>query len=286
MFFRPNVLLMKANSLATLALLMLLALTAGCMSSMFSKEEEQTRDWSASQIYNKASKSLAEGNYETAIKYYDILEARYPFGKYAMQAQLDSAYAYYKDGDSDNAMASADRFIRTYPTNPYVDYAYYLKGLANFNRSIDIMTRFLPTDISQRDSGAASESFNDFAELVRKFPDSQYAPDARQRLLYLRNLIAQQEIHVADYYMRRGAYVAAVNRCKEVVEKYPSSPAVEEALETMITAYQKLKMDDLAADTKRVLAYNREKGTFKKLDKPAEPSLLKATWDYIGLDKN
>lgn len=277
---------MKAHPLATLGLLLLLALNTGCMSNMFSKEEEQTRDWSANQIYSKASKYLAEGNYDSAIKYYDILEARYPFGKYAMQAQLDSAYAYYKDGDSDNAMASADRFIRTYPTNPFVDYAYYLKGLANFNRSIDIMTRFLPTDISQRDSGAANESFNDFAELIRKFPNSQYTPDARQRLLYLRNLIAKQEVHVADYYMRRGAFVAAVNRCKEVVEKYPSSPAVEDALEMMITAYEKLKMDDLAADTKKVLAYNREKGTFKKLDKPTDPSLLKAAWDYVGLDKN
>lgn len=277
---------MFRNTLSSFALLLMLALNAGCFSSMFSKEEEQTRDWSANQIYNKASKYLAEGSYESAIKYYEILESRYPFGKYAMQAQLDSAYAYYKDGDSDNAMAAADRFIRTYPTNPYVDYAYYLKGLANFNRSIDIMTRFLPTDISQRDSGAASESFNDFAELIRKFPNSQYTPDARQRLLYLRNLIAKQEIHVASYYMKRGAYVAAVNRCKEVVEKYPSSPAVEEALETMITAYEKLKMDDLANDTKKVLAYNREKGTFKQVDKPAEPSLLKAAWDYIGLDKN
>lgn len=277
---------MTRHPLSTLALLFVLVLNAGCFSSMFSKEEEQTRDWSANQIYTKASKYLAEGSYDSAIKYYEILEARYPFGKYAMQAQLDSAYAYYKDGDSDNAMAQADRFIRTYPTNPYVDYAYYLKGLANFNRSIDIMTRFLPTDISQRDSGAASESFNDFAELIRKFPNSQYAPDARQRLLYLRNLIAKQEMHVAAYYMKRGAYVAAVNRCKEVVEKYPSSPAVEEALETMITAYEKLKMDDLAADTKKVLAYNREKGTFQRVDKPSEPSLLKAAWDYVGLDKN
>lgn len=277
---------MFRHPLSTFVLCLMLVLNAGCFSSMFSKEEEQTRDWSANQIYNKAAKYLAEGSYDSAIKYYEILEARYPFGKYAMQAQLDSAYAYYKDGDSDNAMAQADRFIRTYPTNPYVDYAYYLKGLANFNRSIDIMTRFLPTDISQRDSGAASESFNDFAELIRKFPNSQYAPDARQRLLYLRNLIAKQEMHIAGYYMKRGAYVAAVNRCKEVVEKYPSSPAVEEALETMVTAYEKLKMNDLAADTKKVLAYNREKGTFKQVEKPGEPSLLKAAWDYIGLDKN
>jgi len=276
---------MNNHGLLAFFLFLMLAFNLGC-TSLFGKEEDKTRDWSASQFYNKASEALSQGDYETAIKYYEMLEARYPFGKYAMQAQLDVAYAYYKDGESDSAIAAADRFIRTHPSNPHVDYAYYLKGLSNFNRSIDIMTRFLPTDLSQRDSGAALESFNDFAELIRRFPDSQYAPDARQRLLYLRNLIAQQEVHVASYYMKRGAYVAAVNRSKEVVEKYPRTPAVEEALEIMVEAYKRLKLDDLAADTARVLAYNRERGTFEKVQAPKEPTLVRTVWDYLGLDKN
>jgi outer membrane protein assembly factor BamD len=276
---------MKRHGAIALAFILLASLLSGCM-SMFEKEEEKTRNWSASQFYSKASGALAEGDYETAIKYYELLEARYPFGRYAMQAQLDVAYAYYKDGEPDSAIAAADRFIRINPSDPHVDYAYYLKGLSNFNRSIDIMTRFLPTDLSQRDAGAAYESFNDFAELIRRYPDSQYAPDARKRLIYLRNLIAQQEVHVAQYYMKRGAYLAAANRCKEVVEKYPRTPAVEEALELMIDAYTRLKLDDLATDAKRVLAYNREKGTFEKAEKPEDPSMTRVVWDYIGLDKN
>jgi outer membrane protein assembly factor BamD len=216
------------------------------------------------------------------------LEARYPFGKYAMQAQLDVAYAYYKQGEPDSAIAAAERFIRINPRNPHVDYAYYLKGLSNFNRSIDFMTRFLPTDISQRDAGAAYESFNDFAELIRRYPASQYSADARKRLIYLRNMIAQHEVHVADYYMRRGAYLAAANRCKQVVEKYPKTPAVEQALETMIKAYNKLELPKLAEDSKRVLEFNREKGTFSQyeVEKPEDKSLARATWEYLGLDKN
>jgi outer membrane protein assembly factor BamD len=276
---------MKSKGLVALALALILGLSSGC-TSMFEKEEEKTRDWTASQFYSKASGALAEGDYETAIKYYELLEARYPFGKYAMQAQLDIAYAYYKDGESDSAIAAADRFIRVHPRDPHVDYAYYLKGLANFNRSIDILTRFLPTDISQRDAGAAYESFNDFAELVKRYPNSQYAPDGQKRLIYLRNLIALHEVHVARYYIKRGAYLAAANRCKEVVEKYPRTPAVEEALEIMVDAYTRLELNDLAADAKRVLEHNRQQGTFVKVEKPGEPSLLRATWDYLGLDQN
>ncbi len=265
--------------------LLFVSLLGGC-TSMFEKEEEKTRNWSASQFYSKASGALAEGDYETAIKYYEMLEARYPFGKYAMQAQLDVAYAYYRDSEPDSAIAAADRFIRIHPRNPHVDYAYYLKGLANFNRSIDFMTRFLPTDLSQRDSGAALESFNDFAELIRRYPNSQYAADSRKRLIYLRNLIAQQEVHVARYYMRRGAYLAAANRCKEVVEKYPTTPAVEGALELMVEAYTKLELNDLATDANRVLAYNREQGTFETAEKPGDPSITRVVWDYLGLDQN
>ena len=277
---------MKRNALTVLVLALLITLLPGC-TSILGKEEDKTRNWTASRFYSEASTALNEGDYERAIKYYELLEARYPFGKYAMQAQLDVAYAYYKHGEPDSAIAAADRFIRIHPRNPHVDYAYYLKGLSNFNRSIDFMTRFLPTDVSQRDAGAAYESFNDFAELIRRHPQSQYAADARKRLLYLRNLIAQHEVHVAGYYMKRGAYLAAANRCKEVVEKYPRTPAVEQALETMIDAYTRLNLPKLASDAKRVLDLNREQGVFdQNAEKPEDRSLARIAWDYMGLDKN
>ncbi len=276
---------MKSFGFKQLFIILLLIPLVGC-ETLFGPEEDKTKGWSASKFYKTASENLAEGDYETAIKYYELLEARYPFGKYAMQAQLDVAYAYYKDGESDAAIAAAERFIRTNPSNPHVDYAYYLKGLANFNRNVDILTRFLPTDQSQRDSAAAVESFKDFATLVRQYPNSPYAADARQRLIYLRNLVAQQEVHVAEYYIRRGAYLAAANRCKAVVENYPGTPAVEQALEIMIDAYNRLDQKDLAADTQRVLAYNREKGNFQKVAEPGKPSLTKVVWDYLQLDKN
>ena len=250
-------------------------------------DEDKTANWSAQRFYSEASTALNEGDHARAIEYYEKLEARFPFGKYAMQAQLDVAYAYYKDGEPDSAIAAADRFIRIHPSNPHVAYAYYLKGLANFNRSIDFMTRFLPTDISQRDSSAATDSFKDFGELIRRFPQSQYAKDARIRMVYLRNLVAAQDIHVARFYMKRGAYLAAANRCKEVVEKYQRTPAVEEALEIMVAAYTKLELPKLAADAQRVLDINREKGTFvKDVEKPEDKSFVRVAWDYIGLDKN
>lgn len=267
-------------------LLLVFSLLSGCL-SLNSEEEEKTRNWSAQRFYSEASTALTEGDYKKAIKYYEMLEARFPFGKYAMQAQLDVAYAYYKYDEPESAIAAADRFIRVNPRHPRVDYAYFLKGLVNFNRSIDFMTRYLPTDISQRDSSAAAESFNDFGELVRRFPNSEYAKDARTRMVYLHNLVAQHEVHVAQYYMKKGAYMAAANRCKEVVEKYQRAPAVEQALGIMIEAYTKLDLPQLAEDSRRVLALNREKGGFNETpEKPEDKTMARVVWDTLGLDKN
>jgi outer membrane protein assembly factor BamD len=217
---------------------------------------DETKDWSASKLYSEAQASLNDGDYEQAIKYFESLEARYPFGPYAQQALLEMAYAYYKSDEPDSAIGSADRFIKTYPTHPHVDYAYYLKGLVNYNRGLGFMERYLPTDLSQRDPGTMEESFRDFAELVRKFPDSKYAADARQRMLYLRNMLAQHELDVATYYMRRGAFVAAAGRGKYIVEHYPRTPAVPEALGIMAKAYKILGLDSLSADAFRVLKEN------------------------------
>jgi len=248
---------------------------------------DQTKGWSASKLYAEASEELSSGNYTTAIEYYEKLEARYPFGRYAMQSQLDVAYAHYKGEEPEAAIAAADRFIKLYPQNPYVDYAYYLKGIVNYNRSVGFLDRYIPTDPSQRDPGSALDAFQDFAELVRLFPDSKYAVDARQRMVYLRNNLAKNEVHVARYYMKRQAYVAAANRCSYVIERFQRTSAVEEALEVLIDAYKKLGKSKLAADAERVLVLNRQEG--RLLDDapaPGEVSVGRKVWDYVGLDAN
>ena len=267
------------------ALLFALSATA-C--SLLPEQIDETKDWTAQKFYAEASSSLASGDYETAIKYYEGLEARYPFGRYAMQSQLDVAYAHYKNGDPESAIAAANRFIKLHPRNPYVDYAYYLKGIVNFNRNLSFITRFIPTDTSQRDPGTTLESFNDFAELVRRFPESEYSVDARKRMIYLRNNLAAHEVHVARYYMKRRAYLAALNRSMTVVEKYQRTPAVRDALEIMIDAYALLGQEELASDTLRVLTLNLEQGTFAGLEPESEEekSLGRVVWDYLELDEN
>ena len=267
-------------------LVCMLALTLSACAWLES-QKDVTKDWSVSKLYSEAAKELDSGNYKTAIEYYEKLEARYPFGRYAMQAQLDLAYAHYKAEEPEKAIAAADRFIKLYPRNPYVDYAYYLKGIVNYNRSVGFLDRFIPTDPSQRDPGSALDAFQDFAELVRQFPDSKYSADARQRMVYLRNNLAKNEVHVARYYMKRQAYVAAANRCNYVVEHYQRTSAVEGALEVLIDAYKALGKDKLAADAERVLTLNREAGRLLSDDPlPEEVSLGRKIWDYVGLDTN
>ena len=255
---------------------------------MLPEKVDETKDWSAQKFYSEASSALAGGNYKQAIEYYQKLESRYPFGKYAMQSQLDIAYAYYKNGEPESAISAADRFIRLHPRNPYVDYAYYLKGVVNFTRNLSFVSRFLPTDTSQRDPSAVLESFKDFETLVRKFPQSQYAEDARRRMYYLRNNLASHEVHVARYYMRKKAWLAAANRAKRVVEQFQRTPAVAEALEIMIEAYAQLGLYDLSVDAERVLALNQSNGSLISPDevKVEKRSIGKVVWDFLELDKN
>ncbi len=267
-----------------LSILLLPLLLSSC--GLLPEQIDETKDWSANKFYAEASASMAENDYDTAIEYYEKLEARYPFGRYAMQAQLDVAYAHYKNEEPELAIAAADRFIKLHPTNPYVDYAYYLKGIVNFNRSVGFFDRFIPVDSSQRDPGAAADSFKDFSELIRKFPDSPYSADAMKRLIHLRNNMAKYQVHVARYYMRRGAYLAAVNRCIDVVENYQRTFAVEEALEIMIEAYDKMGMETLSKDAQRVLALNRQNGTFNTPVEPEIKPLSRKIWEYLELDRN
>lgn len=235
-------------------ILPLLLVLASC--ALLPEQIDTTKNWSVSKLYSEAKAAMSAGDYETAIKYYEKLQARYPFGRYAQQAQIDLIYAYYRDDEPASAIAAADRFIKLHPRHPYVDYAYYLKGLANFNVSKGLFERYLPQDPAQRDPGAARQSFQDFAELARRFPNSKYTPDAVQRMTYLRNNLAQYEVNVATYYMKRGAYVAAANRAKYVVENYDRSPAVPDALAVMAKAYKIMGLDDLSRDALRVLELN------------------------------
>jgi len=240
--------------LRIVALLGLITLVAGC--ALATDPKDKTEDWPAGKIYSTGKKALDSGDYETALTYFETLEARYPFGRHAQQAQLDIAYSHFKQSEPDSAIAIIDRFIRSYPRHSHLDYAYYLRGLANFSRDRRLMDRIIRSDPSHRDPGSAQQSFDDFETLVIRFPNSRYAEDARQRMVYLRNNLAEHEIHVADYYMRRGAYVAAANRAKYVVENYQQTTAVPEALAILVKAYSKLDMGELKENAMRVLRLN------------------------------
>ena len=227
---------------------------SGC--AVFSDPEDETLKWSAERFYAEAKESLEVGDYKTALKYYELLEARYPFGKYAQQAHLDIIYAYYKYEEPESALLTADRFIKLYPRHPQLDYVYYLKGLINFERNQGIFERLLPLDRSQRDQNTAVKSFYDFAELIERFPNSKYSQDARQRMLYLRNTLAENELHVARFYLQRGAYIAAANRAKMVIESYQRTPAVPYALVILAKSYKIMGLNNLSDSTLKVLKLN------------------------------
>jgi outer membrane protein assembly factor BamD len=219
-------------------------------------DADETKGWSAERLYSEAKDRLGNGQYEDAIKYYEKLEARYPYGRYAQQAQLEIAYAYFKDQEPAQAITAAERFIKLHPNHPHVDYAYYLKGLANFNDNLGILGHIGDQDMTERDPKATRQAFDAFKELATRFPDSRYAPDAIARMGYLVNALAAHEIHVARYYMRRGAYVAAANRVQFTLKTYPRAPANEEGLVILVQAYDALALTDLRDDAERVMKKN------------------------------
>lgn len=255
---------MKKSKLLILSYLVWIV--AGC-ANLGDELDNETKDWTAKQFYEEANGYLREEDYENAINYYELLESRFPFGPFAEQAQLEIAYAYFKFSEPESAISATERFIKLHPRHPHVDYAYYLKGLVNFNRKQGLVEFFLPRSQSQRDPGTRRQAFFDFAELVRKFPNSRYAQDSRQRMIYLRNDLAKYEVEVGDYYMRRGAYAAAVNRAKYVLENYDQSPAVADALALMIKGYNALGLKDLADDAQRVWDLNFSKQKDEQADK-------------------
>lgn len=258
-----------------LALFLFATALAGC--GLLPEQVDETHGWSANKLYARAKELLTDGNYTQAIQYFEKLEARYPFGPYAQQAQLEIAYAYYKDNEPLSAIAAAERFIKLHPNHPHVDYAYYLKGLANFVEDRTLFSALGKQDMSERDPRAAREAFDAFKELANRFPDGNYTADAIARMRYLVNALASHEVHVARYYYKRGAYVAAANRGKQVVERYAQTPAVEEALAIMAQSYDRLGLTTLRDDALRVLKTNAPNSPWLA---GANPNREKAWWKF------
>jgi outer membrane protein assembly factor BamD len=260
------------RSVAFAALLVLAF--SGC--GLFPESPDPTAGWSAARLYREAKDELNSGNYDLAIKHYEKLESRYPYGRFAQQAQLEIAYAYFKQGEQAPGVAAIDRFIKLHPNHANVDYAYYLKGLIYFNEDQGLIGKISDQDPSERDPKSPREAFDAFRELVQRIPDSKYAPDGVSRMKYLVNALAAHEVHVARYYMKREAYVAASNRAQYAVQNYPESPAVEEALFIMVKAYDALGMTELRNDAERVMKKNFPDTRYFKV----EASVTNPWWKF------
>jgi len=244
------------KKLAYFVSLFLIVLVINGCSSAHKSLEEQYKGQSADDLYTQGEVSLNKKHYKDAVQYFEALQTIYPFGQHAEQTQLDLVYAYYKSDDQISAVAAADRFIRLYPRSEHVDYAIYLRGLANFNQKRGILQNLFYTDLSQRDFGTMKQAFGDFKLLLERFPNSSYAPDAKQRMIYLRNIFAKHELDVAKFYMRRKSYVAANNRASYIVQHLQGAPETKEALQIIAAANEALGLTKPAEDAKRVLALN------------------------------
>ena len=241
-----------------------LAISLSACSMLSQNKEEKAKvatNVSAEQLLKQGRSESTSGNYEAAIKQFETLEARYPLGKFAEQAMLESAYAYYKFDEPDTALDTIDRFTRMYPRSKRIDYALYLRGLVNFNRGGSILDRVFPRSFSDLDGVRKKEAFHDFQKLLTRHPDSKYAPDAAKRVGYLRNSLGASEVNIAKYYMKRGAYLAAFNRAEYTIKNHQGTPAIIGALQVKICAARALKRESLASDTMRVLQLNFPKQT-------------------------
>lgn len=262
-------------------LLLLHALNSCGLFSGDENEDEFRGLSSEEQFYRRALEQLNSRNIQGAIATYQALESRFPFGRFAEQAQIEIVYAYYENNDTEAARAAADRFIRLHPDSKNIDYAYFMKGLSSFSEGGGIWSRFLPIDETKRDPGRAEESFSDFAQMLALYPDSRYATDARARMVYLRNNLAGYEIHVANYYLDRKAYIAALRRGQYVVENFQGTPAVADGIAIMVECYLRLGLNDLADTSLALLQTNyplhgslNEDGQFSVRTEITNPSLL------------
>jgi outer membrane protein assembly factor BamD len=242
----------RVGLLAVLSALLVVTMgIGGCR-----KDAEVQDQRSAEELYERGKRSLDSGSWDTAIAAYKALQTRYPFGRYAEQSMLDLSYAYFKRGAREESLSLLDRFIRTYPAHPSVDYAYYLKGLVNYEQNVGFLERIMPARVRDRDQTTLQDAFQDFSELIRRYPDSRYVPDARQRMVFLRNSLAAYELIVADYYLGRSAYIAAANRARYALEVYPETPMTPEALIVLHKAYTELELPELAENSMAVLQLN------------------------------
>jgi len=229
-------------------------LLAGCAGSEGTKDD--TDIWSEAKLYSEATDRLNDADFSKCGKYFEKLEARFPFGPYSQQAQINSAYCYWKAQEQAQALVAVDRFIKLHQGSPSLDYAYYLKGMITFNDDLGWLGKFTGQDLSERDPKAAKEAFESFKTVVDRFPDSKYAPDSLDRMRYIVNSLAEADVNVARFYYQRGAYLASANRAQLVIRDYDRAPAVEEALYLLVKSYEKLGMTDLSNDALRVFKLN------------------------------
>lgn len=279
------------NSTCKISILALLVISlSGCGLFGGGDDDEFAGLSTEEQFYRRALEQLNSSNFSGAITTYQALESRFPFGRFAAQAQIEIVYAYYRNGDDEAARAAADRFIRLHPDNENIDYAYYMRGLSSFQDNGGFVSRFIPVDRTKRDPGRAQESFNDFSQLLALYPDSPYAADARARMVFLRNNLAAYEIHVANYYMERRAYVAALRRGQYVVENFQGTPAVADGMAVIVEAYLRLGLNDLADTSLELLQENYpqhasldSEGNFEIQSEITNPSLLyTVTFGLLG----
>lgn len=275
-------------------LIIALLITAVSCSSFGGDRDEFASLSTEEQFYRTANQQLNASNFSGAVQTYQALESRFPFGQYAAQAQLELIYAHYRSSNLEGARAAADRFIRLHPDHESIDYAYYMKGVATFSENTGFMSRFLPTDPAKRDISRARDAFNEFSLLMTLYPDSDYTADARARMVFLRNNLAQYEIHVANYYMERRAYVAALNRGRYVVENFQGSPVVADAVAIMVECYLRLGLNDLADTSLALLRDNypdhetlNNRGEFVVRNHVTNPSLLyTVTFGLLGSNED
>ena len=237
-------------------IILIIAIAIGLLGCGPEKEVDITANWTAEQFYQEARKELAKENYLTAIEYYETLESRFPFGKYATQAQIDVAYAYFKFNEPDSAITALDRFIKLHPRHPSVDYAYYLKGVVNFERGGTILDILSERDLSAFDKSLLLTAYNDFKLLLQRFPGSRYAADSKKRMIHLRDELARADFRTASHYASREAWVAVANRTKFILHNYDGSSVIRSTLDLQLEAYQKLGMEDLARDTQKIIDLN------------------------------
>ena len=242
------------RSVTALAALLLAVALGGC--GLFGDKKDPKKDWTAAEFYAAAKEEFDNRNWDASIKLYEQLESKFPFGRFAQQAQIEVAYAYYKQGETAQALAALDKFVKLHPNHPNLDYALYLRALANFKEDLGPFARLVKQDLADRDPRAARESFEGFKDLVTRFPESRYAPDARERMAYLVEALARHEVTVARYYLSRGAYLAAANRAQDAITRFPNSPVQKDALDVMVESYDRMGMAELRDDARKVLARN------------------------------